>query len=375
MRRIFPLLLWTGLGLMPWAAHADVWGYVDAEGMSHFADRKVDSRYQLYFKSEHFRFDAQKALAAGRGEGRMRVAARSGGTVRGSTLLSGNGLAFNPQADAAAGVKARRLTALINQSSAYRAVAHHMAREARRNAVDVDLLKSVIAAESGFNRQAVSGAGAVGLMQIMPATARDLGVQADAAGSVEHKLTDPALNVRLGARYLRQLLDRFHGRVDLAVAAYNAGHGAVSRAGNAVPRYAETQNYVRTVMALYQTFRPGAEGMGVPMASVAPIPLGRLAGRGRVNMTLASARSGKAPSARAMRLEAAALESAQRSLTAEATGTEAPSAMDQIAGQVAAADRMPQAPMQLGADVVVRSGAPSAHATPDSAAGSSAPNP
>ena len=46
MRRIFPLLLWTGLGLMPWAAHADVWGYVDTEGMSHFADRKVDSRYQ-----------------------------------------------------------------------------------------------------------------------------------------------------------------------------------------------------------------------------------------------------------------------------------------------------------------------------------------
>ena len=92
-------------------------------------------------------------------------------------------------------------------------------------------------------------------------------------------------------------------------------------------------------------------------------------------MTLASARSGKAPSARAMRLEAAALESAQRSLTAEATGTEAPSAMDQIAGQVAAADRMPQAPMQLGADVVVRSSAPSAHATPDSAAGSSVPNP
>jgi soluble lytic murein transglycosylase-like protein len=100
-----------------------------------------------------------------------------------------------------------------------------------------DLLKAVARAESGFNPNAVSRSGAVGVMQLMPGTARALGV-ADSY--------DPEQNIMGGAKYLRQMLDEFGGDVELALAAYNAGPGAVRKYGG-VPPYEETQNYVRTV--------------------------------------------------------------------------------------------------------------------------------
>ena len=106
----------------------------------------------------------------------------------------------------------------------------------RRYGVDPLLLSAVARAESGYNPRAVSGVGARGLMQIMPGPARELGVDPD----------DPAQAVDGAARLLRQLLDRFGGRVDLALAGYNAGPGAVQRYGG-VPPYTETQNYVRRV--------------------------------------------------------------------------------------------------------------------------------
>ena len=272
------LLLATAMGsMLPLAAQADVWGYVDENGMTNFAEKKLDARYQLYFKTESFKFDPRKAsvMQAGR-------STRGGGA---------SGLVYNPRADSAAGTKAQRLVALINQSGAYRNVSKHMQRESARTGVDFDLIKAVAAAESGFNSSAVSSAGAVGLMQIMPATARDMGVQSDERYTVEQKLTDPSLNVKLGARYLKFLMNKFPGRLDLAVAAYNAGHGAVQRAGYAVPRYTETQNYVRTVLAIYQTLKPGAAG-ATAYAGVTPIPLARTPkSNGRVSMTLAGART------------------------------------------------------------------------------------
>lgn len=106
--------------------------------------------------------------------------------------------------------------------------------------IDSALLAAVASVESGFDPNAVSGAGAQGLMQFMPATASDMGVNA----------FDPASAVDGAARYLRENLDRF-GSVELALAAYNAGPGAVSR-HNGIPPYQETQNYVRKVMAAWQ---------------------------------------------------------------------------------------------------------------------------
>ena len=81
---------------------------------------------------------------------------------------------------------------------------------------------------------------------------------ADRKTPVATKLTDPRINIRTGARYLRDLIRRFPGRLELALAAYNAGEGAVQRAGNRIPNYRETQNYVKTVMQLYGMLKPPA---------------------------------------------------------------------------------------------------------------------
>jgi soluble lytic murein transglycosylase-like protein len=111
---------------------------------------------------------------------------------------------------------------------------------ATKAGVDPRLLAAITQAESGFNPNALSGAGAVGLTQLMPGTAAGLGVDP----------TDPAANLDGGARYISGQLDTF-GRLDLAVAAYNAGPGAVRQAGG-VPDYPETQAYVRRVLGYYQ---------------------------------------------------------------------------------------------------------------------------
>jgi soluble lytic murein transglycosylase-like protein len=111
--------------------------------------------------------------------------------------------------------------------------------------VDPALIKSVIANESSFNANAQSPVGAQGLMQLMPETAASLGVK---------NPFDPAQNVAGGTRYLRSLLDRFKGDTRLAVAAYNAGPGAVEKYGD-VPPYAETQSYVKNVLGSLDQYR------------------------------------------------------------------------------------------------------------------------
>lgn len=134
--------------------------------------------------------------------------------------------------------------ALLRRSQAYGPM---VSAAAAAHDVPEALLRAVIEVESGFNADAVSPAGALGLMQLMPATARSLRV-ADAR--------DPAANVDAGARYLRSLLARYGNDVPLALAAYNAGPLAVQRSGG-IPRFAETQAYVPRVMLRYHRLQSG----------------------------------------------------------------------------------------------------------------------
>jgi soluble lytic murein transglycosylase-like protein len=112
---------------------------------------------------------------------------------------------------------------------------------AARHNVDPNLVRAVVKVESNFNPNAVSRKGAMGLMQLMPSTARQLKVK---------NPFDPEQNVDAGVRHLKQLLESYGGDVRLTLAAYNAGAGAVARSSG-VPRYAETQNYVRRITNLY----------------------------------------------------------------------------------------------------------------------------
>ncbi|QJQ00527.1 lytic transglycosylase domain-containing protein [Herbaspirillum rubrisubalbicans] len=123
--------------------------------------------------------------------------------------------------------------------------------------LDAALLKAVLTAESGFNATAVSSKGAVGLMQILPDTAERYGLQGDRRKTLHQKLTDPKINIRLAARYLRDLMAMFPQHVELAIASYNAGEGTVQKYGNQIPPYPETQGYVRLVSRFYELYRPG----------------------------------------------------------------------------------------------------------------------
>lgn len=113
---------------------------------------------------------------------------------------------------------------------------------AARNGVDPNLIISVMRQESGFNARARSYKGATGLMQLMPDTARRFGVT---------NIYDPQQNIEGGARYLRFLLDQFEGDIRLVLAGYNAGENAVVNSGYRVPRYRETQAYVKSISARY----------------------------------------------------------------------------------------------------------------------------
>jgi len=131
---------------------------------------------------------------------------------------------------------------------------------AKANGVDPALLAGLVKQESGFKPDAGSPAGARGLTQLMPATAAGLGVS---------NVLDPVQNLNGGAKYLKQQLDAFGGDVAKALAAYNAGPGAVQRFGG-IPPYAETQNYVRIVQQNAASFRGPSTAAAAPTPSVTP---------------------------------------------------------------------------------------------------------
>ncbi len=130
----------------------------------------------------------------------------------------------------------------------------HVLAAAQETKVDAALIHAVISVESGYNPAARSSAGAVGLMQLMPGTARRYGVK---------DRLDPAQNIRGGARYLRDLKVLFHDNLQLVLAAYNAGEDAVMKYGQRIPPYRETAAYVPKVLGYYKKFRavaPAATG-------------------------------------------------------------------------------------------------------------------
>ncbi len=237
------------LGWFAMPARADVWGYIDAKDVAHFASSRLDERYELFFRGG-------ESFAVGRGEQTL-------ATPSAALEPSARGLSAPP-----------KLLAFFDVSPNYKAVKHLLKDASAAHGVDYELLQALIATESGFDTHAVSPKGAVGLMQLIPPTAQRYGVKPGKEASIEKKLTDPKTNIQAGTRYLRDLINMFPGQLELALAAYNAGEGAVQRAGNKIPNYPETKNYVKTVLQLYNHLKP----------PVAVLEARRSAGRVRMEM-------------------------------------------------------------------------------------------
>ena len=194
------------------AAQADIYKYVDAAGKVYFTDAPLKgSKYRLEWKRETKKLVRESET-------------RSAG-LKQPKMLTGE------RAKAAAPITG----SLATRRAAYETL---IAANARRYGLSPALIHAVVRAESAYNPTAVSRAGAQGLMQLMPGTAARYGVT-DSFNPVE--------NIRGGTAYLRDLMDMFDWDLELALAGYNAGEGAVIKHGRKIPPYAETQAYVRKV--------------------------------------------------------------------------------------------------------------------------------
>ena len=200
---------------------AEVWGYVDADGTAHVATEKIDERYQLFFK--------------------------------GRTNRDVGSQAANAELDAL------RATSIYKRMVDHPNIGRYQAlidKNARVRGIDAALVKAVIAVESAFEPATVSTKGALGLMQVMPDTGARYGVTADKKRTLEQKLLDPDINLRIGTTYLRDLLRLYANDVALALAAYNAGEQTVAHYANRIPPYPQTREYVKLVQQFYELYRP-----------------------------------------------------------------------------------------------------------------------
>ena len=252
LRWVWPACL---LCCLAFSARADVWAYVDEKGVPHFAAERLDERYELFFRNAES-FDTSQDAAAPE-------------PARAPLLVPGS---------------PGKLLDFFAVSPTFKLVRQHLREASSDHNIDFELLQALIATESGFDTGAVSPKGAIGLLQIMPATARRYGVESDKKLALEKKLTDPKINIKTGTRYLRDLINMFPGQIELALAAYNAGEGAVQKAGNQIPNYKETQNYVKTVMQIYQMLKPPAPPPELrhPLSRVRPAIKGGALNRGNM---------------------------------------------------------------------------------------------
>src|SRR5258708_36136770 len=202
MNRLVASGLFLALVSVAPLCRADIYAYTDAAGTTHFTNVPVDARYQLIVR-----------------------------TPPAGTALTGT-------------QDARRAATWLARSADYDAAITRAAGAAK---VRPELVRAVIVAESGFNPRAISRRGAIGLMQLLPTTARRYGA---------FNAFDPEQNITAGALYLADLIARFgEQKLDLVLAAYNAGENAVEKYGRHIPPYRETRAYVPNVLKMYQALR------------------------------------------------------------------------------------------------------------------------
>ena len=276
------------------SARADVYGFIDEKGVAHFAAERVDARYELFFKGGES-FDTQQGVAS---KNTSKNAAKNTTTGGLNSVSNGSSVAESAAILAAKDKANSKIQAYFDVSPSFKAVRHHMRDAAKTHRIDFELLQALIVAESGFDPLAVSPKGAIGLMQLMPDTAKRFGVNADKKNSVEQKLRDPKTNINAGAKYLRMLINMFPGQIELAIASYNAGEGAVQKYGNKIPPYKETQNYVKTVIQTYLALKPPVVIASLRNAAAAEntptrirMQMGGAVGRGNMIAPMASADS------------------------------------------------------------------------------------
>ena len=235
---------------------ADVYGYIDENGLAHFAAERLDDRYVLFMKG---------AAVASKGDDKDGNQDDSAIALPATELPDADAYLNASKRDALdnAGGMRQRLVRAVLQHPNVPTVEPLIRQAASKHGIDPALVKAVIAAESGFNPQAVSPKGAIGLMQVIPDTGARYGVTGDARRTAAQKLADPKTNITTGVRYLSDLLRMFSGNLELVLAAYNAGEGAVQKHGNDIPPYAETQNYVKTVLQFYRYYNPVAAVPGL----------------------------------------------------------------------------------------------------------------
>ena len=196
----------VALGVAAPVCQADIYAYTDQAGTTHFTDHPDSANFKLILRTP-------------------------------------------PEATARQSADARRASAWLARSADYDAT---IGRAADAAHVQPELVRAVIVVESGFNPRAISRRGAIGLMQLLPTTARHYGA---------FNAFDPEQNIYAGARYLADLIARYGAnKLELVLAAYNAGEDAVERYGRRLPPYKETQAYVPNVLRMYHALRAQSAG-------------------------------------------------------------------------------------------------------------------